>query len=342
MRHGCRPHSFRPNWRKSTLHAVNPRQSQVTSVVRKVHKNARRFLPNSYALNRALMLPVFYRYHGRWPQHPSREDASLSDFIFDRGHRDNWTEMQLRCTDKEHMKVAVRELSHLARTPETFEVISFEPPPSFERFRERLSAHFGTARVAKPTHSSGSIVFLRHPDETAIRKLFAAACLNFFHVYRECQYDRLARKVIVEENIAGDADLRDYKFFCTYGEILFCQIDIDRHTAHKRALVSPPFYAPIPQITLGTIAHLPQVTVPGTFPAMCEVAAEISRNFDFVRIDLYDAPGGIFAGEITFTPGAGLEPFSSERFAADLLRRIKARTGPSRITPPVPATPPSA
>ena len=59
---------------------------------------------------------------------------------------------------------------------------------------------------------------------------------------------------------------------------------------------------------------------------MIRVAGQLSKPFDFVRVDLYDTPSGVYAGELTFTPGAGLEPFSSERFARELLARLPKAT----------------
>ena len=42
---------------------------------------------------------------------------------------------------------------------------------------------------------------------------------------------------------------------------------------------------------------------------MIEVAERLGAGFDFVRVDLYDLPDGPRFGELTFTPGAGLDPF---------------------------------
>ena len=38
---------------------------------------------------------------------------------------------------------------------------------------------------------------------------------------------------------------------------------------------------------------------------MVDIARELSRGIDFVRVDLYGIGDRIFFGEMTFTPGAG-------------------------------------
>jgi len=41
-------------------------------------------------------------------------------------------------------------------------------------------------------------------------------------------------------------------------------------------------------------------------PKMVEIARELSRGIDFVRVDLYGVGDRVYFGEMTFTPGAGL------------------------------------
>jgi len=43
---------------------------------------------------------------------------------------------------------------------------------------------------------------------------------------------------------------------------------------------------------------------------MIELAEQIGAQFDFVRVDLYSPPQGIFFGEFAFYPNAGLEAFT--------------------------------
>jgi hypothetical protein len=57
---------------------------------------------------------------------------------------------------------------------------------------------------------------------------------------------------------------------------------------------------------------------------MIEISAQLSRGFDFVRIDLYDTPNGVYFGEFTFTPSAGGCSYSDEGIAIEMARRLRA------------------
>ena len=57
---------------------------------------------------------------------------------------------------------------------------------------------------------------------------------------------------------------------------------------------------------------------PKVFPKMAEIARELSRGIDFVRVDLYGSSGRVWFGELTFTPGAGFG-----RIANPLRRKMR-------------------
>jgi hypothetical protein len=61
----------------------------------------------------------------------------------------------------------------------------------------------------------------------------------------------------------------------------------------------------------------------GNFGQLCDAARALSKPLKFVRIDLYSKPDGIFLGEFTFIPGAGMEQFSEPSFSGELLAKIK-------------------
>jgi TupA-like ATPgrasp len=56
---------------------------------------------------------------------------------------------------------------------------------------------------------------------------------------------------------------------------------------------------------------------------MLTVAAELSKDIDFVRVDLYNANGKIFFGELTFNPRAGNIRFKPESWDTKLGQKWK-------------------
>lgn len=279
--------------------------------------------PNYYLVNAFLMLPEFYRHYGRWPRRLTSEKATINDYLFQVARGNNWSDLHRRCVDKELAKIAIAEICPTAKTPRTIDVIQMDGL-SLDGFGRALSSHYGTHVIAKPTHRCGGITFLSQPPtDEWVALLYGRARQGYFHKYRESQYQRLAKKVIVEEDISDGTFLKDYKFWATRGEVLFCQIDADRFTDHTRALLIPPTFEQSP-ITFGYPRF--RAMRPAGLTKMIEIAQELSRPFDFVRVDLYDTPEGVYAGELSFTPEAGLLAFSDETLARHLFARIQANS----------------
>ena len=48
----------------------------------------------------------------------------------------------------------------------------------------------------------------------------------------------------------------------------------------------------------------------------------LAKPFEFVRVDLYDLPDGVYFSEFTFTPNATLFPFRDPAFSRKLLEDV--------------------
>ena len=71
----------------------------------------------------------------------------------------------------------------------------------------------------------------------------------------------------------------------------------------------------------GAAAVLP--ARPAGYDRMLEIAAALGKEFDFVRVDLYDVDGHVYFGELTHYPGGGLvriRPRAFDRALGDLWR----------------------
>lgn len=288
----------------------------------RIEHYASRLAPNVAPINAIFIARHFNRVFGRRPRPPQDPEADYHDFLVDRMSRGGWSSTQLRCVDKEFAKLEASKLHPAIKAAETVAVIPIRGM-SIDRFTEAMGPHLGRHFVAKPTHGSAATEFLdARPDLT---KLYRAGRYNYFYSFRESQYAPLERKIIIEENIAEHgSDLRDFKFFCSFGRILFVQVDANRFIEHERILLSPPDFEPL-NLTLGAFKPTTTWVRPKQFEALCHAAQDLSRPFDFVRVDLYEQAGQVFFGEFTFTPGAGMEPFSEPGFSRRLLSEIKAR-----------------
>jgi hypothetical protein len=280
-------------------------------------------LPNLWVFNYLIAAAYFFRGNGRLPRTPNSSNAAINDYIFYKMIRNNWSILEQFCVDKQFSKIYASHASSV-KVARTISVFSIDKNESVEDFIKWLKPFMGKRLIAKPTHGSGKVLFLdRSIAEDAIRDFFTYSKTNFFYIVRETQYKNLERKIIVEQNISKANTINDYKFFCAKGSVMFCQVDVDRFINHKRAICTVPEFE---QIHLKTkfLNNPDSLQRPLRFDEMIKIAAELSADFDFVRIDLYDVDDGIYFGEYTFSPDAASANYSNEVFAIESLRKIRA------------------
>ena len=184
--------------------------------------------PNLFAANLALLGLHFLIKNHRLPRAPGNDGASLSDYVFWRSIG-SWDEFERACVDKESARRVARELSPTIGIPQLIDVFPLAGL-TYPAFRDRLLRHRGEPLVVKPTHGCGAVLFLDEAvDETALRKFYRDCRLSYFELFREGQYFRLEKKVLIERRLADRATGRksadDYKFFCSHGQVFLCQIN---------------------------------------------------------------------------------------------------------------------
>ena len=295
-------------------------------------------LPNSPFFNYLAALPSFVQSHKRLPRPMRSARANINDFVFGRMIRDKWNLLQQACVDKEYAKLFVSGASKDVRVAQTLAIFDIAQHTTVDDLAYWLAPFHGMRVVAKATHSSNCILFLNRPlDMAQLEAFLYRAKKNFFHRMRETQYGKLERKIILEEYLGDERGVNDYKFFCSYGEVFYCQVDIDRFVNHRSGLFSVPDFMPVKRKSAA--APLTDLPKPLRFDQMVQIAADLSQFFDFVRVDLYDSAEGIYFGEYTFTPAAGCVRSFDGKIGVDLLNRIRTTSSPVRCNSHLPAGP---
>lgn len=111
-----------------------------------------------------------------------------------------------------------------------------------------------------------------------------------------------------------DDEIRDYKFFCFDGVPIFLKVDFGRFTEHHANYydmdwnILPFGEAGFPPIFEKKIAK------PINFNKMVEIAKQLSKGHQFLRVDLYNILGKIYFGELTFYPASGFGAFTSVKW----------------------------
>lgn len=175
--------------------------------------------------------------------------------------------------------------------------------------REVDSYNFPANCCIKPTNACGKIILRKNAEEInkeIINKWFS---LNFYMTSGERNYKHLKPKIIVEPLIFDSVEVEDYKFFCFKGKAHFIQLDVNRHTDHRRAIFNTNW-----KLQDFTILHpKPDLTTnikkPNNLEEMIKVAEKLSSKFEFIRVDLYSNGEKCLVGEITNCHGAAAERF---------------------------------
>lgn len=160
-----------------------------------------------------------------------------------------------------------------------------------------------------------------------------------FHLYNaEMHYKDIDKKIICEEFIESEKKVPDdYKFYCYGGKAEYVMICSGREKG------KPEFYFfdrnwqfyPFDKksrltrsknnkaIWITKDNH--EIIKPKNLELMFDYADKLSKDFDFVRVDLYNALDKIYFGELTFTPSAGMDSDCTEEGLIELGKKIKIK-----------------
>ena len=168
--------------------------------------------------------------------------------------------------------------------------------------------------VLKANHGSGMNYIVRDNEKenyNELRKLARKWLKTPSGIFSmEQQYFRIPRRIIAEEYISQDNNgtLLDYKIHCFNGKPRFVQVIGDRNIASHTAKEAY-FDLNWTSITemhniYGKMDNLPEK--PKNYELLIDIAKQLSKDFIYVRVDLYDVNNRILFGEMTFTPAEGL------------------------------------
>ncbi len=182
--------------------------------------------------------------------------------------------------------------------------------------------------AAKCNHDWGGVVLCQDRerfDWTAARaKLSRHFRTPFWKMFRERAYKGIVPGIIVETLLqSADGGLpRDYKFFCFHGEPVMIQV-VDGRGGSPTWTMYDLDWTILPIRRRGRPRSDTAHDQPESLARMLDIAAALSTPFRFCRVDLYDAGGRIYFGEIAFYPEAGYRPFEPLEIERELGDRLR-------------------
>ena len=175
---------------------------------------------------------------------------------------------------------------------------------------ERLPSAF----IIKPNHFSGSNIIVKNDDFN--KKEIIVTCRRWLKTFYgmdmlEWAYQSIKRKIIIEKLLFDDDGMipKDFKFNIFHGKCKLIFVEFDRMGNLSQSYFDENWnFLPVKK----TIRPQgPKIRKPKNYEIMLELAEKIAKDFDYVRVDLYNINGKIYFGELTHYSASGrgkLEP----------------------------------
>ncbi|MGF6963599.1 hypothetical protein OKW43_000604 [Paraburkholderia sp. WC7.3g] len=288
------------------LHAgAHASHGESPSTVRKVKEAAKTLLPDALFLSL-----LHHKCIGRYPN--LIRPVTFNEKILQRNlHPDP---RYIALTDKllvrEYVarKIGDQHLIPLIAAPDAFTPEVFDALPD--------------AFVMKANHGSSYVELVRSKSETSFEKLKKLADqwlrAEFYYVGRERHYRKIKPRIFFEQLLLDQRGQipADFKLHCFGGRpgrpIIYILVISDRFGNATHGDVYDIDWNHL-DIAIGdykrSAAPAPR---PPHLQAVLDVAARLCEDFDYVRVDLYAPDNLVYFGELTFTPGAGVLPFTPD------------------------------
>lgn len=128
--------------------------------------------------------------------------------------------------------------------------------------------------------------------------------------YNEGHYSKIKPLIICETflPVKSYSDVVDFKIHCFHGEPKWIGICYDRdiNGENPQEMVYSPAWERLMYLKSDRYDDGKQLACPQNLSRMLEIAKTLSKDFPYVRVDLYSVGEKIFFGELTFTPSGNL------------------------------------
>lgn len=278
---------------------------QSVSTVRRLKEAAKCMLPDALFLSM-----LHHKRIGRYPN--LLRPATFNEKILQRSLRPDPRYISL--TDKLSVrdyvaaKIGEKHLIPLISAPDTFTREVFDAlPGSF---------------VMKANHGSTFVEIVRNKSETSFEKLKLLAdqwlTTDFYYIARERHYRTIKPRIFFEQLLLDRSGQipADFKLHCFGGRpgrpVIYILVISDRFGNATHGDVYDVDWHHL-NVAIGYYKRsATPAPRPSNLESVLDTAVTLCEDFDYVRVDLYAPDNQVFFGELTFTPGAGVLPFTPD------------------------------
>lgn len=252
----------------------------------------------------------FIQDHGRLPT----RQLKFNDYLYHlKTSGEGSDPLRTFVTDKEFAKLFIRGVVGDEFLVPTIAVLSSP--------EDVLKYDYPSKCCIKPTHLSGYFIFRHEGEPLDLEQMLSWFSLSHYRHGREANYRYLKPKVIVEPILFDNENLHDYRIYCYKREAKLIQVDVNRNVGRHQRKFYDRNWQDLP-FTLGIPLYNGTIEKPKNLDMMLKIASELSKYFEFMRIDLYSNGTQVYVGELTSFPG-NIErhfiPLESEEHASSII-----------------------
>lgn len=175
--------------------------------------------------------------------------------------------------------------------------------------------------VIKCNHDSGGVEVCNDKSSFDFKRAFKVLEVrlhrNFYYHAREWGYKDIVPKLLIEENIADNKELYNYKFYCFNGEPKFLYVSLETIVDGKKLALLKYFDIDWNEMELRREDHPgidKVIKKPANYDEMVELSKKFAKGIPFARVDFYDINNWIYFSEMTFYPGGGFSQFYPKKY----------------------------
>ena len=175
--------------------------------------------------------------------------------------------------------------------------------------------------VAKANHNSGPVQIVRDKSKVdkkkIIRELNNQLKLDYGILSMENFYSNIPRKIIIEKLLVDKEReiLQDIKVNCFKGKEERYFFDLCSRESVEGEVKSVLYDENWNNLKVtGGILDTRNYTKPNNFLEIKEIVKKLSKDFKYVRVDLYNVENKLYFGELTFCENSGFGKFTDEEW----------------------------
>lgn len=218
-------------------------------------------------------------------------------------------ELVVKCTDKYEVRKYVKEKDCEEILNELYGVYKRPEDIDFDKLPNKFAL--------KCTHGCAYNIICKNKEEldkTATRKQLEKWMKEQYGwATGELHYTKIEPRIVCEKYLCDEDDKMplDYKLYCFRGKVKCILVCSERENKLKLS------YYDLEWNRLNyekrKWSSEKNIKMPNNLKGMIEYAEKLSKEFEFVRVDLYNDNGNIIFGELTFTPACCCAPYYSKQ-----------------------------